>query len=523
MNRAGIHVLSFCALLFCSWRVIAQPGSQNFDKVWVQGQAYIFSTEFQASGPPINQIIASPPPDRYFSIGNSGICDSAGNSLLVCDGFNLYNKNLQLIDNGARLSPNRFINFNNGWSIYPQSSLILPFGNEIYRLITPTVSDDSCMKNWEGSKKVPYYDLLLYDEVDMRANSGAGRVTKRMVPLLQNKRLSKSQMMACRHGDGKSWWLFKHASDTNLIYKFLLTDNQIYGPYIQGFGGAASHFGNYDVLGQSMFSSDGTKYATTILTYSQVFVADFDRCTGMLSNPKMYRVPPQLKYPGYPEMDSTTGGLAFSPNGRYLYVAGMFNIHQLDLLNATSPSAWTHLSGIDTNLGQFQWYSNIYPGHDGKLYIGNLGGFAGHMSVIDAPDSAGNAAAFCRKCLRFPGVPFDTIIQFAGVSTPPCMPNYALGPTNPICYPTAIETPKATQAAFTLYPNPSNGTIQINNSEPGTLNVIDVQGRTISSHILFKASTGLSIDLGRMSPGIYHYRFQSNSGIVTTGKLLIAR
>jgi hypothetical protein len=70
-----------------------------------------------------------------------------------------------------------------------------------------------------------------------------------------------------RHGDGKSWWLLKQAADTNLVYKFLFTEDKIYGPYIQGFSSPAAPFQALDYDGQVAFSKDGTKYVSTSQGY----------------------------------------------------------------------------------------------------------------------------------------------------------------------------------------------------------------------------------------------------------------
>lgn len=296
--------------------------------------------------------------------------------------------------------------------------------------------------------------------------------------------------MACRHGDGKSWWLLKNASDTNLIYKFLFTADTVYGPFIQGFGGDAAYLGFWDLDGQAMFSQDGTKYATTINQYSHVFVADFDRCTGMLSNPKVYDVPDQeINSPGLPIMtDNSTDGLAFSPNGRYLYVSGDYYVQQFDLQNPTSPNAWTLLSGPDTIGGWFMQYSNMYPGPDGKIYIGNWNGASSVMNVIDSPDKGGLAASFCKRCLRFPGW-YDTTdsMYYYAVSTPPCMPNYRLGAVSPKCAPVGINEPAASGVQFSLYPNPSQGVIEVRYDEAGTLLLYDMTGRVVGSWLLANA------------------------------------
>jgi len=62
----------------------------------------------------------------------------------------------------------------------------------------------------------------------MNANGGAGKVLKRMQPLMENAELRKTQMMACRHANGKDWWLLKQAGDSNTICKFLFTQDSVY-------------------------------------------------------------------------------------------------------------------------------------------------------------------------------------------------------------------------------------------------------------------------------------------------------
>lgn len=517
-NKARLIIL--VTLLFCS-KAFTQPGSQNFNKVWVQGESDVFTTTFNGAGLPDNQLLAG---RRllYFAFGHSTICDSNGNILLISDGFSLYGRNLNVIDGGNRLVPYRIYRFEDGWSNYSQSSIILPFSNGKYRLITPTTSDDSCVYNWEQVHNRAFFDLLLYDEIDMNANGGAGKVTRRMEPMLQNVRLSKTQMMACRHGDGSSWWLFKQAADTNLIYKFLLTDDRVYGPYLQGLGENPLHFGSWDHDCQAMFSKDGTKYATAIQGYGKVLVADFDRCSGMLSNPKVYKVPARpIGDPASPAIvDSSTNGICFSPNGRYLYVSGYDNIQQLDLQNPSTQNAWTWLSGPDTTWDQFQQYSNIYPGADGKLYVGNWGGLGGQMSVIDAPDSAGTAAGFCRKCLRFPGFIVDTTFRFIGVSGPPCMPNYALGPTNPRCT-VGVPTPASPKTIFRLYPNPASATLNIDYSEAGELSIYDITNRLLKTVSLSGAAGSRQVSMADMPAGMCICRYYVEGSLKEVQKIIV--
>ncbi len=69
----------------------------------------------------------------------------------------------------------------------------------------------------------------------MNANGGAGKVTQRMVPLMQNANLRKTQMMACRHGNGKDWWLLKQEGGNADEHTFLFTQDSVYDKGVQLF------------------------------------------------------------------------------------------------------------------------------------------------------------------------------------------------------------------------------------------------------------------------------------------------
>ncbi len=191
MNKTRTNLSLMIIALLISSRAIAQPGSQNFDKVWVQGESIIYTTTFNGTIQPSNQLIKGGVP-LWFAHGNSNICDSAGDLLIVSDGYNLYNKNLDTIEGGSKLVPDLLYKRYGGFSTISQTSIILPFGNGKYRLITPTVSNDSFYYNWQQVGNGALFDLLLYDEIEMNANGGVGKVTKRMVPLLEHVRLSKT-------------------------------------------------------------------------------------------------------------------------------------------------------------------------------------------------------------------------------------------------------------------------------------------------------------------------------------------
>ena len=426
---------------------------------------------------------------KYFSAGNSCISDTNGNLILASDGFNIYNNLGSYIDGGDTIIPPYYYTVQDGWSAGSQTSIFLPMDSNKYYFITPTFSDiryDDCHNNGGNC----YFDLLLYNVIDMNANAGAGKVTQRMIPLLQNVNLRKTQMMACRHGNGKDWWLLKQEGDSANVHTFLFTQDSVYDKGAQLFSEPV--WGGWDIRGQSTFNSDGSKFATTSHGSSTglIFLADFDRCYGLLSNPYTIQMPYGSQHLPWDTtiMERLSVGLTFSPNNKFLYVVSADNVYQYDLQDST----WFHVAGLDTNANNFQEYETAYMAPDNKIYIGNFGGLSKQMSRIDNPDVKGAGCNFCPRCLRM-----DSLSSVFSLGTPPCMPNYGLGAK--VCFPDGV---KEVEKNYTLeiYPNPSTSLFYIKNADKKKKELYNSVGQ-----LIFSTSKN-EIDVSNYSKGIYYLR-----------------
>jgi Secretion system C-terminal sorting domain len=460
-------------------------GKRN--KVWVSsafnGQVVFDTNRYTINGP--NML-------TYFTGGNSNICDSTGNLLIQSDGFNLYTPSGNFIDNGDSLVPVDYYLDKDGWSGVPQSSIILPMDSNKYYFITPTLSNDryaDCINNSNC-----YADLLLYNLIDMNANGGNGTVTKKMIPIMDSAYLSKTQMMACMHGNGKDWWLLKQDGPSNRILKFLFTQDSVYNYGSQSFSQPV--WGSiWDLRGEAMFNNDGTVYGSTVYgapTTGEVFIADFDRCYGELSNPRVIVTPyASIHNPNDSSMgEQASAGLCFSPNGRFLYVCALFNIWQYDFVD----SSWYHVAGLDTSWQKFQGNCCMQLGPDNKLYIGNEGGLSQQMSVIDNPDIKGGGCNFCKRCLVF---------QSPGAGTPPCMPNYDLGAK--ICWPLNQSESVKTEQEWSVYPNPASAILYFKNADKKMKELYNSVGQLIFS------TTKNEIDVLSLLKGVYYLRCEGRS------------
>jgi len=480
----------------------AQNKSGN---VFIWGGGCITATFNDTSRPVVKQLfptISYPFYPYLFFKSHSNICDSAtGKLLFMCDGgMRLFDTLGYLMDNGDSLQPHNIYMHNccpaDGGN--PQGSLILPKGsNGLYYVFTPTITDSAYtfyVTNGGGGGAVPY-DLLQYHVVDMNANAGAGKVIQKNMPTLTNVKMSKVGMMACRHANGYDWWLVKQAADTNMMYVFLVTADTVILNNVQGF--SSPHFGYFDLVGQSCFSTDGSKYAYLQGDRPKLFVADFDRCYGVFSNPREFNIPVDSTTHPVWILDSSAIGVCFSPNDKFIYIAQDFHIYQLEYNEPDSLHAWCKIKkGADTILSQFAKYGQLYKGIDGRIYIGKFGGSGIANSVIDHPDSKGLACGFCARCLRC-----DT--SGYGTTSPSNMPDFNLGAIA-VCPPLGINNISDIQEELVIYPNPTKTKFQIKFKIPNAKKELyNAIGQLIFS--TFKNE----IDASGFSEGMYYIKVEN--------------
>ena len=474
---------------------------KNFNQTWYTGSGRTFRTTFSVTGP-INTKIDTIN-NRYFDSGASSICDSIGNMILCCDGYNVYNSSLAYLDGGYKLADSLFYSFDDGFSSYSQTSIILPITPSLYYLIHSSCSDSTLNDVWlVPSKKKAPFDRLYLSKIDMNSNGGAGKVVERMKPIVQGEFISKTQMMACRHANGKDWWLLKMMHDSVSVYTFLITKDSVYNygkqsfPYPRKTG---TNNGYWEIMGQIQLSPDGKKFAATCNNmHNELFMADFDRCTGQLSNMTKKNIP--ILPTNFPASandpdDKYSTGLCFSPNGRFIYTINYTNIQQYDTWDSDSSTAWYHVANMDTIYNYFMGYSMGSIGWDDKVYIGNWHGIGTAMSVIDSPDNKGAGCSWCQKCLRFTQ---DSL----GATNPPCQPNYNLGKDTSInCWPLADHSVNEIPNLMEVYPNPTTGRLLIKGCKSMSVKELF----THSGQLLLRTKEN-ELDLSRLPKGFYLLR-----------------
>jgi len=230
---------------------------------------------------------------------------------------------------------------------------------------------------------------LYYSYVNMRGNGGKGRVEKKNKVIFSTTNLVHGYMTACKHKNGRDWWIIQMERDTNIYFKVLLTPDTIMVVDSQSIGPKFTLRSN---PGQAVFSPDGSKY----ILYNpanECLIYDFDRETGYLSNLQQV------------EVQDSGGfyGVAVSPNSRFLYLSAYADLYQIDLREEDYQSSLSHIAHSDGFkdpyfVSGFSW-AQLAP--DCKIYIVS-GTTNNHLHVINKPDLKGKACDFRQHSFYLP-------------------------------------------------------------------------------------------------------------------------
>jgi hypothetical protein len=353
-------------------------------------------------------------------------------------------------------------------------------------VIIPNPVDDSLFYVFSIGVTISFG--LKYSIVNMRGDNGLGEVVQKNITLLNNIRLVDC-LTAIKHGNGRDWWVISRLStfglgtSNNTWYIFLVSPFGIAPVSIQNVGSLVG-----TNSGRLSFNSDSNKISFVSLP-GLIELYDFDRCSGIISNPiTVEDVPPVAPYPYYWSCE-------FSPSGRYLYVSG-----------STTPSTLWQFDTWAPNIAATKtliWQTSYPPytagalkrGPDNKIYMScawsdSSGNFNYpydstmyytenmNLGVINSPDSAGLACDFQPWSFylagkrTYWGLPNNPDYDLPALAGSPCDTLVSIG-----------EAPQIQQAALNVFYHNAWEKAFINASnlkgENGKLLVYDMQGKII--------------------------------------------
>jgi hypothetical protein len=403
-----MRILSIIVIiLFCFFTATAQKE----DNVWVFG----YDSNTYPENPGTDRfifffndslVIKNDPGGMELDYTNSSISNSLGDLLYVTNGCYVETGMKEYVENSSELDLGYGVDVYciNDSSGYPSSQnmtiLPAPDAQNKYYLVYLSLKIEFQPLNG-------YYDKILISQIDRSFNNGAGKVVLKNQVILSDT-MHSDGIHAVRHANGRDWWIVAAKDLSNRYFVMLLTpegislsEQSIGEPTWSGAGG------------ELVFSPDGTKLAR-FNPRDDLRIFDFDRCTGVLSNPVYI-----------PEEDNADnelfGGLAFSADGRYLYASEVKRILQFDMLAADVGASKTVVAervlSPDCSLGSSIIFLELAP--DGRIYC-RPGAGQWCMHRLARPELAGTAADFVQYYYKF-DFSYDNLPHF---------PNFRLGPVD---------------------------------------------------------------------------------------------
>lgn len=499
--------MRYTLFFFFQWFLLS---AQKNDHTWLLGQYANQDTsdnfcvnilEFSGSSLDIarrDDIVAD------FNVLSAAYCNGAGELLAYSDGRAIYNKHHGLMQNGSGL------NFNEIYTLCPQSVVMLNHpgsnDNKIVLLHTRTEYVFASINGLVAQN-------LYYSVIDVMAANGQGKVVEKN-KLLVSDTLTYGKVCASRHGNGRDWWILVNEYGSNRFYTLLLDPTGLHIYMVQSVGQNIP-----SSLGQACFSPDGSLFATAgAINASQgsfLDLYDFDRCTGVLSNHRRHNWGLETEW---------AGGVAFSPNNRFLYVSANWHIFQYDLWASdwiSSRQSVAYYDGFQSPLPTRFFAALLAP--DDRIYVSCINA-ADVLHVINAPNELGydcdvvqhGIELGCYNFLALPNYPHYRLYDMEGSSCD------TLGINGPI---SAVKDQVA-GITVNVFPNPATTELRIlaNRAYGDAAQFRLYTGAgTLVREVSFEPSgdTPLRVPVSDLPPGIYYYQVWCAGGLVRADKVVV--
>jgi hypothetical protein len=500
INLRGNIFLVIVSLLINTKLSLAQGKNYN----WLLGYNIIVDTSSTSAKANLlidsNSVTVIPETRKMPFLGSqANISDENGNLLISTNGCWLANSNGDTMLYGNNLNPS---SFTTSWCTsttgipYTHSSIILPW---------PDNSDKYILFHQVADNPPGYSSLeLYYTIIDLTLDSGLGGVDTTQKNIIVIQDILSNEITACKHANGRDWWIVALKDSTDIIYKILLTPSGISSVSTQTLGVPLSYAGE----GQPTFSPDGNKFAYSDhdgpfgAVNHNIRLFDFDRCSGIFSNGiviDLYDTNPGL-------------GLAFSSNSNLLYSCSFTHVFQINVDSLTVDTVATYDGFASPFPPSYTVFWTMYRAANGKIYISTANSTL-DLHYINFPDSAGIACDVKQHALHLPCYAGQSDVNH---------PNYYLGPvTGSLCDSlTGVKEHYNEINKFIIKPNPNNGNFNINyllpQNKSGVFEVFDMVGKKIFKMPLPPWSSLQQIFLPKISDGIYN-------AVITSGGLHLVR
>lgn len=438
---------------------------------------------------------------------NASISDAEGNLLFYTNGCFIADANHERMPNGNELNPGRVYDSqcledeSGAYTAGQHSAVVIPLPNHpnLYYLIHNHLIYDF------DHPDVVVVDAIYYTVIDMDLNEGKGSVIIKNEPLLEDT-LNYGSMALTKHANGEDWWILMNRHRSNKYYKILLTAEGFSEAITQEIGLETTPMGASEVD----FTSNGKKMVRYD-TNEGLYLYDFDRESGLLSNFQHIEV----------DDGAFWGGVAVSPNSRFVYALSESWVYQFDLEAEDIAASRVTVAEVDGFADPFPMtFSKGQLGPDCRIYF-NTTSSATRFHIINQPDEKGLACEVQQHELALP-------YPYSG--TMPYFPNYRLGPLGdevPPCdwvSPVAEVKETSPQVALVVYPNPVLSEVSVEFKLParseGAWSLWDARGQQVLSWTFDTATEQKDFSVAHLSKGMYFYRLEVDGVLLKNGKLV---
>lgn len=412
----------------------------------------------------------------------SGLSAQDDSWFVYTNGSAVCNKYNDTLTNGYGLSPGGDDGYRQGGFPIPGSAVIIPAqnsGNLLYLFHENIYSGTSPIPSQPRALR------LFYSVIDPNGGINGSVINKNII--LIDDTLEVGNLTACRHANGRDWWILVKSYYSSVYYTILITPN---GPVVMN---QQNVLGTINIIGgQGNFSANGSYFAT-FDNDSQLRIYDFDRCTGLLSNYRTKFI-----------TNNTAGSLSFSPNSRFLYITKPDTLWQFDMQSPDVLNSQTFIATYDgytdslLGFGNGFWYHWLGP--DGKIYMSATSS-SRVLHVINNPDEPGLACNFQQHAVHFP--------TYNNGTTPTYVNLNLFQMPNSVCDSLDVggNELKMKNETLKIMPNPSDGIFNIEyipQRVSGILYIYDIAGKEVYREYVSPYSSIKNLDLSqKLNSGMY--------------------
>ena len=474
---------------------------------------------------------------------NVQLFDNNDSLIIYSNGSKIFNGKHRLVEGGDSLS------YGSDWVTSPMAGnyygeyLVGVFHNAMVALPSVKKLNQYYFVSIFISRDFNLFPKLVYSKVDMSLNGGKGRVIEKEV-LIKSGEFAPA-IEACRHGNGRDWWIITREYGKKNFIIMLLDSTGIRvvsEPVVSGW--SLADWDGIKGNPTNRFSWDGTMFVSFTHLGAELF--NFNRCTGALSNRREILLPPN---------DSFFGGIGgFSPNSKLLYIGNRQYYYQVDIFNGLKMRNIATNDGYkDTPIGQTGGIPTDFGlpqlAADGKIYMTTTE-TTRYLHTIENPNDTGILCNFKQHSIKL--LTFNSGL--------PHYPNYELGAVADKCGESGITDNEIEK--IEVYPNPASDFVEISPStviqSPTTviplstviqpryisglfrnlsITFTNLLGQSLSPPVIPISTVipanlsgsqhheaGISLDVRSLPEGIYLLQIKDkNDNLIKTERIVIAR